>query len=1177
MELHGEQYHGIEHRGRLKGFSASNKELVLKIHELLARDPRSHALANSGQARINTGLDERAILEVRAELETFVCDGQYGNAIERILSNYLKNLSNPRQDAAWVSGFFGSGKSHLLKMLGHLWVDTEFDDGSTARSLVQSLPDEVQALLRELDTQVARSKHQPIACAGTLPAGRSDFVKMTVLSVILGARDLPKQYPQAEFCFWLKEQDFFDRVRGAVEDAGKDWLKELNNLYVSGIIANAILECDPNFASSEKEARQTLRARFPNRTDDITTDEFLSMTRKALSVDGELPLTILVLDEVQQYIGDYTDRAVAITELTEAICTQLDSKVMLVQSGQSALSATPQLQKLKDRYRITAQLSDTDVEAVTRKVLLRKKASGTGNIKATLEQNAGEISKHLSETRIAERSEDARTIVEDYPLLPTRRRFWEECFKAVDAAGTQSQLRSQLRILHDSLIGVAESDLGYVLPGDALYDSISANLVNTGVLLNEIELRIRELDDGTEDGRLRKRICGLVFLIGKLPREGASDLGVRATARTISDLMVENITIDNGPLRQCIETELSKLSHDGTLMQVGDEYRLQTTEGAEWDRAYREKVAANRNQEGEIAYKRDQMLGAKVQEIVGAIRLLHGEAKEKRFLFLHAGNEAPTNAGDQVVVWLRDGWNVEERSVTAEARQLGLGDPVLHLFLPRKAADNLKKRIVEAEAARQVIDLKGIPSSSEGREARESMQSRYVEAQKQLEELLYEIVGSSKLFQGGGTEVFGNDLRSKLEVAANDSLGRLFPRFADSDHRSWGVAVKRAREGGDQPLNIVGWEHATEDHPVVRQVLLEIGNGAKGNEVRKALQASPFGWPKDAIDTGLIGLHSLGTIRASANGQPILLGHLDQNNIPKAEFHLEKVRLSAADKLTLRGLFQKADVSVRSGEEEVKAKEFLSKLKNLADQAGGDAPMPAQPSITEIDDLSSLTGSEQLKAILEKKESLELAITDWQSSAHLRQQREPVWNKLLKLCSHATSLPVSVEIRPEIDAILSQRSLLQEPDQAQPLVTKVANALRTTLKEHADSFADGYQQALAALDADQAWQEIEESQREALLQRVGIVAPKALDTRSDENLILELDRSSLEARMANVEAFASRVTRALEEAAKILQPEAKRVAIRAATLNDEAAVKIWIAETERKLLSEVNSGPVIVG
>ena len=806
-----------------------------KIHETLARDPRTHALANSGQARITSETDERAIAELRAELETFVCDGQYGDAIERILKSYLNNLDRPKQDAAWISGFFGSGKSHLLKMLGHLWVDTPFPDGATARSLVHGLPDDVLAHLRELDTRVTRSKRPAVAAAGTLPAGSGDLVKMTVLSIILAACHLPQQYAQARFCFWLQDQGFYDTVRGAVEAAGKDWLKELNNLYVSGVIAKALLACDSNFANDEKEARQTLRAQFPNKTEDITTDEFLEMARKALELDGELPLTILVLDEVQQYIGDSTDRAVAITEITEAIYTQLDSKVMLVASGQSSLSATPHLQKLKDRYRINAQLSDTDVEAVTRKVLLRKNASSIDIIKTTLDQNTGEIAKHLDGTRLSTRPEDSQTIVEDYPLLPSRRRFWEECFRAVDAAGTHSQLRSQLRILHDTLTQIAEREVGAVIPADALFDAIAPNLVQTGVLLNEIYLRIQDLDDGTDSGTLCKRICGLVFLISKLPREGGTDVGVRATARTIADLMIEDITADSGPFRKQVETELEQLGNDGTLMKVGDEFRLQTTEGAEWDRDYREKAGAFRSRESDIAVKRDQLLGASAQQAIGQVRLLHGESKEKRTFYLHTGSDEPSTGGDQIIAWLRDGWSIAQKEVESEARQRGQDDPILHVFLPRTAADDLTTRIIEVEATRQVLDLKGIPSTNEGREARESMHSRHATAQQLLDELIREITAAARVFQGGGAEVFGDSLVKKLDMAANASLARLFPDFGDGDHKSWGVALKRAKEGSDEPLKIVGWDKAADDHPVVKRVMTEVGNGVKGGEIPQDL------------------------------------------------------------------------------------------------------------------------------------------------------------------------------------------------------------------------------------------------------------------------------------------------------------------------------------------------------
>jgi len=69
------------------------------------------------------------------------------------------------------------------------------------------------------------------------------------------------------------------------------------------------------------------------------------------------------------------------------------------------------------------------------------------------------------------------------------------------------------------------------------------------------------------------------------------------------------------------------------------------TEGAEWDRAYREKVGGFRQQEADIAVKRDQLLGVSVQQVMATLRLLHEEGKEKRTLYLHTGSAELPQAG----------------------------------------------------------------------------------------------------------------------------------------------------------------------------------------------------------------------------------------------------------------------------------------------------------------------------------------------------------------------------------------------------------------------------------------------------------------------------------------------------------------------------------------------------
>ena len=1151
----------------------------MKIHEILDRDPRDGGLANNGQARITGLANELAQKELRAELETFVCDGQYGDSIQRILASFLADLDRPRQKAAWVSGFYGSGKSHLLKMLGHLWVNTEFGDGTTARSLVQGLPQDVEAQLRELDTQAKRSGKAQIAAAGTLPAGSGDHVRRTILSIIFRACDWPDQYTQAQFCFWLRDEGLLDAVKAEVEAAGRNWLKELNNLYVSPFIARAVLKANPGFAENEAGVHRILIQQYPQSGSDITTPQFIEATRKALTADGELPLTILVLDEVQQYISDSSDRAVYIAETTEAIYSQLDSRIMLVASGQSALTGTPNLQRLRDRFTITSQLSDADVEAVTRKVLLRKKASANTDIEKMLENHAGEIDRHLKGTKIGPVTEDRRYRVADYPLLPTRRRFWEECFRAVDAAGTHSQLRSQLKIIHESLNALSEKNLGTLIPSSDLYRTISNDLVSTGVLLNEISTRITKLDDGTDDGHLRQALCGLIFLIGKLSGEEGIDLGVKADASTLADLEFNDLSSDSGPFRKRVTTLLEGLVDDGIVMKVGEEYRIQTTEGAEWDQSFRKVQQAFRQNEGEIARLRDNLFGQDVRRTVDKIKLIHGNAKVKRTLALHIGDNAPTPGSQHVSVWLRDGWSTTLKETESQARKLGNDDPTLHIHLPKKSADDLKARIVDVESAQQVLDRNGIPTTREGEEARASMESRQRSAEQSRDAIVREIIRAARVFQGGGTEIFAESLDDKVREGAESSLARLFPRFHEGDHKAWEAALKRAKQGSDEPLKIVGWDRPTEEHPVAKEILNEIKGDIKGTEVQKAFKGGQFGWPQDAIDAVLIALHHSEHLRATKNANPIAPGHLDQAGVKAATFRPQKVRLTPKQKLAIRGLYQNlANVNAASTEVELRAAEFLAALVSIGESAGGSKPLPIPPDMKLITDLKGMTGNEQLLAILDSKDELEDAVQSWKALAKLAEERMPQWTMACTFRNLADDLPVVEEVGPELDAIETGRALLEETDLVTPLLGKLGGALRKELTGAHTGLSEAIKNAQKNLDADSTWAKLDEDTQGQVLKSVGLEPPAKLSISTDAELKQTLEQNSLKSLRAATDAVSQRVTLALAEAAELLNPElpAISVSIRRCTLENENAVKAWIKEHEQKLLESVTKGPVII-
>src|SRR6476659_4368400 len=164
--------------------------------EVYFRDPTTVELLNNGVSKVSEiGHDERQIKTLRFELETFVCDGEYARGLERILKAYLDGLAREEQKAVWVSGFFGSGKSHLVKVLRYLWEDYRFADGATARSLV-TLPNEITDLLTELSNR-SNSMGGLRAAAGTLGAGAMDNVRLAFIQLVLRAVGLPQNLAQA--------------------------------------------------------------------------------------------------------------------------------------------------------------------------------------------------------------------------------------------------------------------------------------------------------------------------------------------------------------------------------------------------------------------------------------------------------------------------------------------------------------------------------------------------------------------------------------------------------------------------------------------------------------------------------------------------------------------------------------------------------------------------------------------------------------------------------------------------------------------------------------------------------------------------------------------------------------------------------------------------------------------
>ena len=1147
--------------------------------DIYNKAPQENRLVNNGVAEVSEDHSEAAQAILRYELETFVCDGQYEKGLETILDKFLLNLdAGTEQPGVWISGFYGSGKSHLAKMLRTLWTDYQFAGGATARSLAK-LPTGVLEHLKELSTQGKRhgSLH---AAAGKLGAGAGDKVRLALLGIVFKSKGLPEQYNQAQLVLWMNQEGILPTVQAELQAASRSLAQELPHMYVSSHLAKALLKARPDLAHTEADARKLLKEQFPQVTD-VTSEQMTTAIEAALAVNGKFPLTLVVLDEVQQFVGNDVEKAFQVQEVTETLSKHFNGKLLFVATGQSALSGMANLQRLMGRFPVQVMLGDWDVENVTRQIILAKKPSAQPMVEHVWRANLGEISRHLRGTKLEHGTEDEDVMTSDYPLLPVRRRFWERVLRTIDTTGTVSQLRSQLRVVHEAVLATADAPLGHVVSGDFLYDQIAANLVSTAQLPKEVFENVQRFAAGDADSQLKAKLLKLVYLINKLPADAALDIGLKATEEALADLLVTDLSAGSSELRKKLPALLDELQNKDRLVMAlaggsGTEYRLQTRESSAWYDEFRAQDAELRAAPQRVEQKRADLLKVRYGELLKKVRVVQGKDNVERRLAPTYDDNLPKDNDKNLYLWIRDGWQTEEKSVLAEAKAKSADNPTLFAFLPAQHKTELTNAIVALEAARTTLQKKGSPATEEGRDAQRSMESRQRTAEKELADLLDQLIAGVRVFQAGGQEaVDGNDLADRINRAAKSSAIRLYSQFDAADHDQWSKVLDDARKGNLEALKAVGHSQEADKHPVCQKLLAYIGPGKKGAEIRDNFEAPPFGWPRDAIDGALYALLAAGHLKATdASSKTVDAKSLDRAKLTQTHFQRESINITPPQLIKIRSLFSAVGVPCQPKEELTKVPALLAKLREQASKAGGQPPAPEARKVSSIEAIEAQTGNAQLLELFTRYDELVGLSKAWAKTADDIAKRLPIWHQLNQLLRHAKALGPYTALKAEVDAIAAQRSLLAEPDPVRPLLDKSVDLLRQALNAKLQAFEQTFQQQQSLLQADADWNKLTDAQRIALTGKHNLTTPAALQLGTAEQLQDALDGCDLDHWVSKTQALPSRFEAARHAAVHLLKPNVVRVVLPKRTLNDEVEVRAWLEEVEALLRAQVKLGPV---
>lgn len=1148
--------------------------------ELFVKDPLTFVIPNDGVSKIGRPDDDKQWDVLRYELTSFVCEGEYARGLQRILDSYVSNLPRATQPAVWVSGFYGSGKSHLVRVLEHVWADTRLPDGATARGLVAlDTHPHITDSLRELTTQATRIGAAPWSAAGTLEAANVDQLNLAFLAIVLRAAGLPDKVAPARLRLWLREEGIEDAVVAAIAGDGRDVDRELRGFHLSVPLAQAVLAERPALADSPAALLQQFKAQFPDAATFDTT-ETVGLLREVLEGvgGGTVPPTLIVLDEVQQYINEDGDRAMAVQHMVQAISSQFEGRVLLVATGQQDLTATAVLQKLQDRFSVKAHLENQDVDQVVRRVLLQKEPARIAELENVIDRARGEVSRELAGSRLGHRAADDEVLAADYPLLPARRRFWDQVLRVADAGGRAGQLRSQLRVVHEANRRAGDRPVGTVVGADFLYDEKHSDMNQSGRLLKETQLLIAEQAQHTDDGELRGRILGVIHLISLLPTGGAADTGVRPTAEHIADLLVEDLVQDGHRLRQRVPELLATLAKDGVVQQHGDEFRLQTVEGREWEQEFSRRRAALSADAAAVGAERDRLLREAVQAHVPA-RVPQGKVKEQRRLAFQDGDTEP-QVIDAVPVWVRSEWDGVTRKQFADlARGAGQASPLVFVHLAKVRSDELRDAVLDLAASREVIDTRPNPATDEGRDARAAMTSRTTAAKARADGIVADVLAGATVELAGGALMNGVTLRERIEAAAARAVERLYPDFGTADDARWATAVKHLSEGNKEPLQRLGWDGPVETHPAVKKVYDQVGaSWVSGKVLFDTFAGTPYGWQGDAL-RGVIGaLVAGGHITAQINSNDADARKIMALGVRLGPLQVrrESVVIDKVTEIRARSLLSKLGHVVTADPLPGQISQALAAVAAHAAVLSGPPPMPQVTVPEAIAEITRQTGNAQVLALVQAGGDATAFAERLDALETRRPARTSALDTARRLASAGSSLDSTAAVRARLTAFEAGRELLAETDGVTPILQDLTAAVRAAVADAAERHEAARSEAVRVVEAEPAWSELDVERRGELLATAGL-QPRPSTDLGDSSAVL----AAVIARPPTgwddaVDSVAVRSGRLRAEIAKVAAPRATVVALPGATVTSEGELNAYLDSVRSRLQDALTTYGAIV-
>lgn len=325
--------------------------------------------------------DDEASL--RLEIEEYVLT----NEVEKRLESFLDAYNNYEgANGVWVSGFFGSGKSHLLKMLALLLENRQID-GASALDLFLPKCGDNEILRGDLKRAVAIPSKSILFNIDQ----KADVISKTqidaLLAVFVKVFDemcgyYGKQGHIAQFERDLDSRGLYDKFKSAYEStAGRTWQKGREQALLEGkSIAKAYAHATGGDEASAMGILDKYRSQYRVSIEDFAEQVHAYIERQ--SPDFRLNFFV---DEVGQYIAENIKLMTNLQTIAESMATKCRGRAWVIVTAQEDMGTVVgemgkqqgnDFSKIQARFANRMKLTSADVAEVIQKRLLMKTEEG---------------------------------------------------------------------------------------------------------------------------------------------------------------------------------------------------------------------------------------------------------------------------------------------------------------------------------------------------------------------------------------------------------------------------------------------------------------------------------------------------------------------------------------------------------------------------------------------------------------------------------------------------------------------------------------------------------------------------------------------------------------------------------------------------------------------------------